>query len=50
LGHSDSNADIMYPNISSDHTYKMTYNELSRGDKGAIKDVIDLGKDQYVWK
>ena len=51
LGHSDSNADIMYPYISSDHTYKMTYNELSRGDKGAIKDVIDLGSDnQFVYK
>jgi predicted Zn-dependent protease len=51
LGHSDSNADIMYPYISSDHTYKMTYNELSRGDKEAIKDVIDLGSDnQFVYK
>jgi predicted Zn-dependent protease len=50
LGHSKSENDIMYPYISSDHSSKMTYNELSRGDKEAIVDVIDLGKDQYVWK
>jgi len=51
LGHSKSENDIMYPYISSDHSSKMTHNELSRGDKEAIKDVIDLGNDEnYVWK
>jgi hypothetical protein len=50
LGHSDSETDIMYPYISSDHSYKMIYDELSRGDKEAIKDAIDLGEDHYVWK
>lgn len=51
LGHSSSKTDIMYPYISSDHSPRMTYDELSRGDKEAIKDVIDLGSDeQYVWK
>jgi predicted Zn-dependent protease len=51
LGHSGSETDIMYPYISSDHSSKMTYDELSKGDKEAIKDVIDLGSDeQYVWK
>ena len=46
-----ANADIMYPYISSDHTSKMTYDELSTGDKEAIKDVIDLGSDkQFVYK
>jgi hypothetical protein len=51
LGHSESKTDIMYPYISSDHSYKMTYDELSRGDKEAIKDAIDLGDDeQYVLK
>ena len=51
LGHSESETDIMYPYISSDHSYKMTYDELSRGDKEAIKDAIDLGDDeQYVLK
>ena len=49
LGHSESQSDIMYPYISTDHSYKMTYDELSRGDKEAIKDAIDLGDDaQYV--
>jgi len=51
LGHSDSESDIMYPYIDSDHSGKMTYDELSRGDKEAIEDVIDLGdNEQYVWK
>jgi hypothetical protein len=51
LGHSESKTDIMYPYINSDHSYKMTYDELSRGDKEAIKDAIDLGDDeQYVLK
>jgi predicted Zn-dependent protease len=51
LGHSDSETDIMYPYISPDHSSELTYDELSRGDKKAIKDVIDLGNDeQYVWK
>jgi predicted Zn-dependent protease len=50
LGHSDSEIDIMYPYISPDHSSEMTYDELSRGDKEAILDVIDLGKDQYVWR
>jgi hypothetical protein len=51
LGHSERETDIMYPYISSDHTYKMTYNELSRGDREAIKDVIGLGSDkQFVYK
>lgn len=47
LGHSNSDADIMYPYISSDHSYKMTYDELSRGDREAIKDAIDLGDDEH---
>jgi len=51
LGHSDSESDIMYPYIDSDHSGKMTYDELSRGDKEAIEDVIDLGENElYVWK
>jgi len=51
LGHSDSELDIMYPYIDSDHTGKMTYDELSHGDKEAIEDVIDLGDNElYVWK
>lgn len=51
LGHSENENDIMYPYISPDHPSKMTYNELSRGDKEAIKAAIDLGNDEkYVRK
>ncbi|MBK9097036.1 MAG: matrixin family metalloprotease [bacterium] len=51
LGHSENEKDIMYPFISSDHTSKKTYDELSIGDKQAIKDAIDLGNDEkYVRK
>lgn len=51
LGHSKNEKDLMYPYISPDHTSEKTYNELSNGDKLAIKDVINLSFDeQYVWK
>ena len=51
LGHSDNEYDIMYPYISTDHTSEMTYDELSQGDKSAIKDVIALGDEEmYVRK
>lgn len=51
LGHSDNEYDIMYPYISPHHTSEMTYDELSHGDKGAIKDVIALGDEEiYVMK
>lgn len=46
LGHSDNQKDIMYPYISEDNTPDMSYDELSYGDKEAIKDVIDLGKNK----
>jgi len=47
LGHSESQSDIMYPYISTDHSYKMTYDELSLGDREAINDAIDLGDDEH---
>ena len=51
LGHSDNERDIMYPYIDTYHTADMNYNELSVGDKEAIKDVIALGdEEQYVRK
>ena len=51
LGHSDNKKDLMYPYISPEHTAEMTYDELSRGDKLAIKDAINLSfKDNYAWK
>jgi predicted Zn-dependent protease len=51
LGHSKNEKDLMYPYISPEHTSEMTYDELSKGDKLAIKDVIGLSFDEnYVWK
>ena len=51
LGHSENENDLMYPYISPEHTSEMTYDELSKGDKLAIKDVIDLCfEEEYVWK
>jgi predicted Zn-dependent protease len=51
LGHSDNKKDLMYPYISPEHTAEMTYDELSKGDRLAIKDVINLSfEDNYAWK
>jgi len=51
LGHSNNKKDLMYPYISPDHTSELSYDELSTGDKLALKDVIDLCFDEkYVWK
>ena len=51
LGHSDNELDIMYPYISSDHIPEMNFDELSSGDKEAVKDVINLtDENYYVWK
>ena len=51
LGHSDNKKDLMYPYISPEHTSEMTYDELSIGDKLAIKDLIDLSfSKRYVLK
>lgn len=51
LGHSESENDLMYPYISPEHTSEMTYDELSKGDRLAVKDVISLSFDgKYVWK
>ena len=47
LGHSESEKDIMYPYIDSNHKSTMEYDELSRGDKAAIKDAISLGDGEY---
>jgi len=46
LGHSENEYDIMYPYISPDHTSEMNYDELSQGDKDAIKDIITLGDEE----
>lgn len=51
LGHSNNEKDLMYPYISPNHIAEMTYDELSVGDKLAIKDAINLSfSDKYVWK
>jgi len=51
LGHSDNKKDIMYPYIDPKHSGKLTYDELTTGDKEAVRDAIDLGSnEQYVWK
>jgi len=51
LGHSDSDKDLMYPYISPEHTPELLYDELSIGDKLAIKDLINLSFEEYfVWK
>lgn len=43
LGHSDNDADIMYPYINPNSSDKMDFQELSTGDIEAVKSVIDLG-------
>ncbi|HQF43499.1 MAG TPA: matrixin family metalloprotease [Ignavibacteriaceae bacterium] len=49
LGHSKNEKDLMYPYISSSHTPDMNYDELSIGDKLAIKTLLDLSYDKkYV--
>ena len=51
LGHSESDNDLMYPYISPEHTSEMNYDELSTGDKLAVKDVIGLSfNENFVWK
>jgi predicted Zn-dependent protease len=51
LGHSKNENDLMYPYISPDHTSEMNYDELSKNDKLAIEDLLDLSYDEeYVLK
>ena len=51
LGHSDNEIDIMYPYINPDSSPDMSFQDLSTGDVGAIKSVIDLSfEKQYTIK
>ncbi len=51
LGHSKNELDLMYPYISPDHTPDMNYDELSTGDKLAVKTLLDISFDKkFVWK
>jgi predicted Zn-dependent protease len=45
LGHSTNSADLMYPYIDPDSDVEMHYDELSKGDKEAIRSVINLCYD-----
>lgn len=49
LGHSDNEADIMYPYIDPASSPAMNFKDLSSGDVAAIKSAVDLGfKDQFT--
>lgn len=49
LGHSKSEKDIMFSIISPEANSDMNFNDLSEGDKLAVRDVISLGfKNKYV--
>ncbi|QQS35892.1 MAG: matrixin family metalloprotease [Ignavibacteriales bacterium] len=43
LGHSNNEEDIMFSVINPDSNSEMKFNDLSAGDKLAIRDVINLG-------
>lgn len=43
LGHSDNEMDIMYPYIDPQFKEDMDFNDLSTGDVGSIKSLMDLG-------
>jgi predicted Zn-dependent protease len=50
LGHSKNEKDLMYPYISPEHTSEMNYDELSTGDKLAVKTLLDISFiKNYVW-
>jgi len=51
LAHSQDEEDIMFPYLIPDHSEKRNYDDLSRGDKKAIRDVIDVsGGKKYLKK
>jgi len=51
LAHSQNEEDIMFPYMIPGHSAKQSYDELSRGDKKAIKEVINAGtKKDYMYK
>lgn len=50
LGHSKNEKDLMYPYISPEHNSEMNYDELSAGDRLAVKTLLDLSfNKKYVW-
>jgi len=51
LPHTENEEDIMFPYMIPDHSAKQSYDELSRGDKKAIKEVINAGtKKEFMYK
>jgi predicted Zn-dependent protease len=51
LPHTTNEEDIMFPYMIPDHSAKQSYDELSRGDKKAIREIIDAGtKKNYLYK
>jgi Matrixin len=51
LPHTTNEDDIMFPYMIPRHSAKQSYDELSRGDKKAIKEVIEAGtKKTYMYK
>lgn len=48
LGHSENQADIMYPFIDPAFNSNMNYNDLTTGDQSSVKSLMDIGfKFQY---
>jgi len=51
LAHSQNEEDIMFPYLIPEHSETKNYNELSSGDKKAIKEVIDVSAGKkYLMK
>jgi len=51
LPHTTNEDDIMFPYMIPRHSAKQSYDELSRGDKKAIKEVIDYStENKYMYK
>jgi predicted Zn-dependent protease len=51
LPHTENEEDIMFPYMIPGHSPKQSYDELSRGDKKAIRKVIDAGtKKNYLYE
>jgi len=52
LPHTENEEDIMFPYMIPGHSPKQSFDELSRGDKKAIKEVINYSADKkkYMYK
>ncbi len=50
LAHSQNEEDIMFPYLIPPHSEKKNYDDLSRGDKKAVKEVIDVSNGKKYLK